>query len=66
MPKYCARNGGVKGSGDWTGRVQTADAVHLATAVVSGADRFITNNSSDFPKTITEVQVTYPNELPDA
>ena len=46
--------------------LRAADAVHLATAVVSGADRFITNNSSDFPKTITEVQVTYPKELPDA
>ncbi len=45
--------------------LQAADAVHLATAVVAGADRFITNNSSDFPKTVTEVQVTYPKELPD-
>jgi hypothetical protein len=40
--------------------------VHLATAVISGADRFITNNSSDFPRTITEFKVTYPTELPDA
>lgn len=45
--------------------LRAADAVHLATAVVVGADRFLTNNSSDFPKTITEVQVTYPEELPD-
>lgn len=45
-------------------RLRAADAVHLATAVALGADRFITNNSSDFPKTITEVQVTYPDELP--
>lgn len=45
--------------------LRAADAVHLATAVISGADRFITNNSSDFPKTIAEVHVTYPEELPD-
>ena len=44
-------------------RLRAADAVHLATAVSAGADRFITNNASDFPKTITEVAVTYPNEL---
>ena len=44
--------------------LRAADAVHLATAVAAGADRFITNNSSDFSKTITEVDVTYPNELP--
>jgi predicted nucleic acid-binding protein len=45
-------------------RLRAADAVHLATAVAAGADRFITNNSSDFSKTITEVDVTYPDELP--
>ncbi len=45
--------------------LRAADAVHLATAVVVGADRFITNNASDFPKTIAEVQVTYPEDLPD-
>lgn len=39
------------------------DAVHLATAVVARADRFITNNRRHFPKTITEVDVTYPDEL---
>lgn len=42
-----------------------ADAVHLATAVAAGADRFITNNSSDFTKAITEIDVTYPDELPE-
>lgn len=46
-------------------RLRAADAVHLATAVAAGADRFITNNSSDFTKAITEVDVTYPDELPD-
>lgn len=45
--------------------LRAADAVHLATAVAAGADRFITNNASDFAKTITEVDVTYPEELPE-
>jgi predicted nucleic acid-binding protein len=44
---------------------RAADAVHLATAVAAGAERFITNNSSDFSKSITEVEVTYPVELPE-
>jgi predicted nucleic acid-binding protein len=44
-------------------RLRAADAVHLATAVNAGADRFITNNAADFPKTITEVDVTYPVDL---
>lgn len=41
----------------------TTDAVHLATAVNAGADRFLTNNQSDFPKSITEINVVYPEEL---
>lgn len=45
-------------------RLRAADAVHLATAVNAGADRFITNNAADFPKTITEIDVTYPADLP--
>jgi predicted nucleic acid-binding protein len=44
--------------------LRAADAVHLATAVAAGADRFITNDTSDFTKSITEVDVTYPEELP--
>lgn len=44
--------------------LRAADAVHLATAVAAGADRFITNNTSYFTKSITEVDVTYPEELP--
>jgi predicted nucleic acid-binding protein len=44
-------------------RLRTADAVHLATAVHAGADRFITNNAADFPKSITEVDITYPVDL---
>ena len=48
-----------------TYKLRAADAVHLATAVAAGADRFITNNSSDFSKTITEIEVTYPDDLPE-
>jgi predicted nucleic acid-binding protein len=48
-----------------TYRLRAADAVHLATAVEVGADRFITNNQRDFPKTIEEIAVTYPEDLPE-
>lgn len=44
--------------------LRAGDAVHLATAVADGADRFITNNSSGFSKAITEIDITYPDELP--
>lgn len=40
------------------------DAAHLATAVLAEADRFITNNKKDFPKSITEIDITYPEDLP--
>jgi predicted nucleic acid-binding protein len=46
-------------------RLRASDATHLATAVNLGADRFITNNQRDFPRSIGEVQVTYPADLPD-
>lgn len=46
-------------------RLRAADAVHLATAVGAGADRFLTNNKTDFPKAIVEIDVTYPEDLPD-
>ena len=46
-------------------KLRAADATHLATAVSAGADRFITNNQRDFPKEITEVDVTYPADLSD-
>lgn len=46
--------------------LRAADAVHLATAVAVGADRFITNNKNDFPQSITEIDVTYPGDLPEA
>ena len=48
-----------------THRLRAADAVHLATAVVAGADRFVTNNRRDFPETLTDIDVTYPDTLPD-
>jgi predicted nucleic acid-binding protein len=44
--------------------LRAADAVHLATAVAMGADRFITNNARDFPKAISEIDITYPADLP--
>ena len=44
-------------------RLKAADATHLATAVSTGADRFITNNQRDFPVTITEIDVSYPTDL---
>lgn len=45
--------------------LRAADAVHLATAVNAGADRFITNNQSVFALRITEVEVVYPDQLPE-
>jgi len=45
-------------------RLRAADAIHLATAVAAGAGRLITNNRSDFPKSIVEIDVTYPEDLP--
>jgi predicted nucleic acid-binding protein len=44
-------------------RLRAADAFHLATAVATGADRFITNNRKDFGPSITEVEVVYPDAL---
>jgi len=44
-------------------KLRAADAVHLATAVGVGADRFITYNQRDFPREITEVDITYPADL---
>jgi predicted nucleic acid-binding protein len=46
-------------------RLRAADAVHLATAVSAGADRFITDNRRDFPLTISDIAITYPDHLPD-
>jgi len=44
-------------------RLRAADAVHLATAVVAGADRFVTSNRRDFPASISAIDVTYPEDL---
>lgn len=46
-------------------RLRAADAVHLATAVGAGADRFLTNNQKDFPISIAEIDITYPDDLPE-
>jgi predicted nucleic acid-binding protein len=43
--------------------LKSADAIHLATAIEAKADCFLTNNSKDFPKSITEISVVYPEEL---
>lgn len=43
---------------------RAADAAHLATAVENGASRFLTNNHKDFPKTINEIDIMYPDDLP--
>jgi predicted nucleic acid-binding protein len=45
--------------------LKTVDAVHLATAVEAGADRFLTNNRRDFPRTISEIEILYPEDLPN-
>ena len=49
-----------------TYKLRAADAVHLATAVQAGANRFLTNNAKDFPKSISEIDITYPMDLPDS
>ena len=44
-------------------RLRAADAVHLATAVLAGADRFVTNNSKDFARAIADIEIVYPTDL---
>lgn len=46
--------------------VRAVDAVHLATAIAAGADRFITNNTDDFDPSIAGIAVTNPANLPDS
>jgi antitoxin (DNA-binding transcriptional repressor) of toxin-antitoxin stability system/predicted nucleic acid-binding protein len=46
-------------------RLRAADAAHLATALVAGADCYVTNNRKDFPKSIKEIDIVYPEDLPD-
>lgn len=41
--------------------LKAADAIHLATAVVWGAERFHTNNRKDFGPHIAEVEVVWPS-----
>jgi predicted nucleic acid-binding protein len=41
-------------------RLKTPDALHLATAVLWGADRFHTNNRKDFGQHIDEIEVVFP------
>ncbi len=43
--------------------LRAADAVHLATAVAGGADRFVTHNRRHFPKSITEIAIVSPTDL---
>lgn len=43
--------------------LRAMDAAHLATAIAAGADRFLTNNRRDFPASITEIAITYPDQL---
>ena len=44
--------------------LRAVDAVHLATAATF-ADRFITNNTEDFVRSISEVDIVYPGDLPE-
>ena len=44
--------------------LRALDALHLATAVGAGADRFITNNTRDFSDRITEIDIVAPRDLP--
>ncbi len=41
-------------------RLRAADAVHLATAILWGAERFHTNNRKDFGPHIEEIEVVLP------
>ena len=46
--------------------LKAIDAIHLATAILVGADRFITNNRRDFKASaIREITITYPEDLPE-
>ena len=45
--------------------LRAVDAVHLATAVHAGADRFVTNNTKHFKQSIVEIDVTYALDLAD-
>ena len=44
-------------------RLRTADAVRLATAVLTGADRFISTNTRDLSPSISEITAVFPQNL---
>lgn len=44
---------------------ETGVVTGMGTAVGAGADRFVTNNQRDFSKTIDDIQITHPQDLPD-
>lgn len=46
-------------------RLRAADAVHLATAVDGGAERFVTNNRRDLRRPLPEIDIVHPDELAD-
>jgi predicted nucleic acid-binding protein len=43
-----------------TYRLKTPDALHLPTAIVVGADRFVTGNHRDFSAAISEIPISFP------
>lgn len=43
--------------------LKAPDAIHLASAVEAGAERFVTNNRRDFDKGIVELEVVFVSEL---
>ena len=45
--------------------LRAVPAMHLATAIAGGADRFVTHDRRDFPASIIEVAVTHPEDLPE-
>jgi predicted nucleic acid-binding protein len=45
-------------------KLRAPDSIHLATAVQSGSDVFLTNNVRDFkPELILELRVVFPHDL---
>lgn len=46
--------------------LRAPDAIHLACAVTAGANFFLTNNKKDFSKLISEIEVFYPEDLPES
>lgn len=43
--------------------LKAPDAIHLASAVDTGAERFVTNNRRDFDKGIVELEVVFVDDL---